>query len=615
MDHSNRGRHRYAPYDGRGGRHHRNNQNRGFDEGRGPRSNQSASNRNPSQPNSFNNDNNSSFDASSIGDWMSDNYYDEPPPRGYDPSDETWGQDQLQGKDSHHDVHDKPPPPHHAGAVDARVALERPCRTLFIRNIQYNMTEDNLREKFEQYGEIKTFFSLIENRGMLFVTYYDIRSAEQAKLAMQNTELNGRKIDVHYSLPKEEERKAKCDGDKNQGTLLFTLVGTSHHIDNNELTNFLTRYGDVKSVRPSPLHGRYNGGTVDPVKSQRFVEFFDSRACIDCHDYLNGQEYQGGTVDLAYLWDAPVKDRKEPIPKRDFAEPRGRRDASYGRHGPGPSEHGPSEHRGAGRQSYGHDRPYGRDDHYGSSRRDDMGGYDRRQPGRPPYNARPIPSGPRDYNNNYGRPPPPTQPYSQQMYNPEAPPKGRYNGHQMRLPMPGPPPNIPGGGNFTGQPPPPNATPMSPESNRLEQAQKAQQLLSMIASAQNQQPSPQQPPASVYQPPPSAPLAGQAQPGQVQQLLSMLVRCISDKSVFEKTQAVNQQQAVPPPVPQQSAAAVLQANPALQQLAQLLQNPALQQQQQQQQHASQSPQSISQQPPPASHQHQNTPPYNPYSRQ
>ena len=48
----------------------------------------------------------------------------------------------------------------------------------------------------------------------------------------------------------------------------------------------------------------------------------------------------------------------------------------------------------------------------------------------------------------------------------------------------------------------------------------------MIASAQGQQqPSPQQPPvAPVYQPQPSASLAGQAQPAQVQQLLSMLVR-------------------------------------------------------------------------------------------
>jgi hypothetical protein len=29
---------------------------------------------------------------------MSDNYYDEPPPRGYDPSDDAWGQDQMHGK-------------------------------------------------------------------------------------------------------------------------------------------------------------------------------------------------------------------------------------------------------------------------------------------------------------------------------------------------------------------------------------------------------------------------------------------------------------------------------------------------------------------------------------
>jgi hypothetical protein len=33
---------------------------------------------------------------------------------------------------------------------------------------------------------------------------------------MQNVFLKDRKIDVHYSLPKEEEEKAKCDRTKNQ---------------------------------------------------------------------------------------------------------------------------------------------------------------------------------------------------------------------------------------------------------------------------------------------------------------------------------------------------------------------------------------------------------------
>jgi hypothetical protein len=33
---------------------------------------------------------------------------------------------------------------------------------------------------------------------------------------MQGVFLSDRKIDVHYSLPKEEEEKARCDRTKNQ---------------------------------------------------------------------------------------------------------------------------------------------------------------------------------------------------------------------------------------------------------------------------------------------------------------------------------------------------------------------------------------------------------------
>jgi hypothetical protein len=47
----------------------------------------------------------------------------------------------FSGKEVPHDVRDKPPPQQPAGMVDARVALERPCRTLFIRNIQVSVHE------------------------------------------------------------------------------------------------------------------------------------------------------------------------------------------------------------------------------------------------------------------------------------------------------------------------------------------------------------------------------------------------------------------------------------------------------------------------------------------
>lgn len=36
---------------------------------------------------------------------------------------------------------------------------------------QYETNSEDVRRLFEEHGEIKTFFDLIANRGMVFVTY------------------------------------------------------------------------------------------------------------------------------------------------------------------------------------------------------------------------------------------------------------------------------------------------------------------------------------------------------------------------------------------------------------------------------------------------------------
>ncbi|CAG8660739.1 3456_t:CDS:2, partial [Paraglomus occultum] len=95
--------------------------------------------------------------------------------------------------------------------LEARLLRERPCRTLFVRNIQYNLKLEEIKAKFEEYGEIKEMCDLIEKRGM-----YDIRASEKAKKELQGCELGSRKIDVHYSLPKDDDDTVYCDGEKNQ---------------------------------------------------------------------------------------------------------------------------------------------------------------------------------------------------------------------------------------------------------------------------------------------------------------------------------------------------------------------------------------------------------------
>ncbi|KAF7726661.1 hypothetical protein EC973_008535 [Apophysomyces ossiformis] len=193
--------------------------------------------------------------------------------------------------------------------IESRVARERPCRTLFVRNVQYNIKPEEIREIFEKYGEIREVFNLIESRGMVFITYYDVRASETAKDEMQGAVLNNRKIDVHYSLPKEEEENTRCDRTKNQGTLLLTLQNSDSTLQDDELYEYFKPYGEIKVIRTP--HFRHHSENAE--RRQRFIEFYDSRACVDAYDGTHGKEYKGGRWDVTFFWDHSPRERNEAI--------------------------------------------------------------------------------------------------------------------------------------------------------------------------------------------------------------------------------------------------------------------------------------------------------------
>ncbi|KIY73438.1 hypothetical protein CYLTODRAFT_240973 [Cylindrobasidium torrendii FP15055 ss-10] len=175
--------------------------------------------------------------------------------------------------------------------IEERIQRERPCRTLFIRNIKYETNSDDVRHQFEEHGDIKTFFDLISTRGMVFVTYYDLRAAERARERLQDTEIGGRPIDVHYSLPRDEDGGREVEM---QGNLLVVLrQSPSGVIDDNELRRVLQSSGDIKQIRP----------TANGRPDSRYVEFFDTRGAVDAHERLRDKPLQDGVMDLEYAWD------------------------------------------------------------------------------------------------------------------------------------------------------------------------------------------------------------------------------------------------------------------------------------------------------------------------
>lgn len=59
-------------------------------------------------------------------------------------------------------------------------------------------------------------YTQCKHRGFVMISYFDIRHAKSAMKHLQHKIINRRKIDIHYSIPKENP----SEKDLNQGTLV-----------------------------------------------------------------------------------------------------------------------------------------------------------------------------------------------------------------------------------------------------------------------------------------------------------------------------------------------------------------------------------------------------------
>ncbi|KAF9245381.1 hypothetical protein BU15DRAFT_71133 [Melanogaster broomeanus] len=112
----------------------------------------------------------------------------------------------------------------------------------------------------------------------------------------QGSEISGRPIDVHYSLPRDDQKQGGGGGggggderDKNQqyqGCLIVTLKDSRQPIDDNEVQRKSQQFGDVKSVT-----------SASNRMDQRYVEYYNTRNCDEAFDRLRHQGLQDGTMD------------------------------------------------------------------------------------------------------------------------------------------------------------------------------------------------------------------------------------------------------------------------------------------------------------------------------
>ncbi|XP_044502056.1 protein MEI2-like 1 isoform X2 [Mangifera indica] len=158
---------------------------------------------------------------------------------------------------------------------------ELPSRTLFVRNINSNVEDSELKALFEQYGEIRTIYTACKHRGFVMISYYDIRAARNAMRALQNKPLRRRKLDIHYSIPKDNP----SEKDSSQGTLVVFNLDSS--VSTDELRQILGVYGEIREIRETPNK-----------HDHKFVEFYDVRAAEAALCALNRTDIVGKQIKL-----------------------------------------------------------------------------------------------------------------------------------------------------------------------------------------------------------------------------------------------------------------------------------------------------------------------------
>ena len=80
---------------------------------------------------------------------------------------------------------------------------------IYVGNLSYNATEDDLRQAFAQFGDVASV-SVIKDRetgrprGFAFVEMPDEAQAKEAIENVNNTEIAGRRVTVNEARPRED---------------------------------------------------------------------------------------------------------------------------------------------------------------------------------------------------------------------------------------------------------------------------------------------------------------------------------------------------------------------------------------------------------------------------
>jgi len=156
-----------------------------------------------------------------------------------------------------------------------------PSRSLLIRNVSQTVSDGELHQLLQQFGDLRSLYSRCKHRGFVMATFFDIRAAQYSLESLEGELLAGIPLSVHFSIPME----GKHDKGLNNGTLVVFNLDSS--VSAGTLKGIFSSYGAVKEIRETPNK-----------RHHRFVEFYDVRHSVAALHGLNRTEIGGKRVKI-----------------------------------------------------------------------------------------------------------------------------------------------------------------------------------------------------------------------------------------------------------------------------------------------------------------------------
>jgi cold-inducible RNA-binding protein len=95
-------------------------------------------------------------------------------------------------------------------------------KNIFVGNLNFNTSEDDLRQAFEAFGQVERVSILTDrdtgrSRGFGFVEMANAEEAERAIAALNGSQLGGRTLNVNEARPKAERSGGGGGRDRERG--------------------------------------------------------------------------------------------------------------------------------------------------------------------------------------------------------------------------------------------------------------------------------------------------------------------------------------------------------------------------------------------------------------